>query len=91
MSDSKPFTVFGAFASVFTFVRDIFTLFFDSIFSTKTSISQRRGGRNDSSYASRNYSSYNDSAARQRRGKGSNVRSMGQVAKDKDAMCGGGG
>lgn len=44
VTQTKSFTVIGFVKSIFTFIGDIMSLFFDSVFSTKVRGSEERGG-----------------------------------------------
>ncbi|GMI11353.1 hypothetical protein TrLO_g7777 [Triparma laevis f. longispina] len=92
VTSTKPFTVTGAITSTFSFFLEIFTLFFDSIFSTKDQLKAKRGNRGGGSSTGGNYSQrnvgYNRGEAVRRRG--ANVKTVGDM-KAADAACGGGG
>ena len=94
MTATKPFSLTGSVTDFFTFVISIFTLFFDSLFSTKEQVKRKAaasGGRSSGggggNYMQRN-KGYNSKDAVRRRG--ANVKGVADL-KAADAACGGGG
>mmetsp|Transcript_8832 Transcript_8832/g.17879 ORF Transcript_8832/g.17879 Transcript_8832/m.17879 type:complete len:99 (-) Transcript_8832:233-529(-) len=89
VTQTKPFSLIGSIASIFTFFGELVSVFFDSILSTKKDVAARRNREpNSSNYNSRNYGNNNS----QLRGRGANVRGMSNLVKDANAgPCGGGG